>query len=287
MAQMFGYDVSEMIGQPSSAVFPSYELYRAFRREAAPLLGQGLPFELAEYEFKRKDGSLFWCRVRAKAVDASHHEGGTIWILEDVTVSRQMQMEVEAIMTNASMSILFTKNRVITRYNRGFAEMFRYQGDAALGLPGMALYPSRAAYEALGAKAYPFLSVGKPFQTEIEMRRADDTLMWAQLIVNVVNPENPTQGTIWVIEDRTEQNLTEESLRQAKCRRSVCSRSIPIWRRGNRPVLPPRAIFRRAACMPPNTGWCGAMVRCSGAAYRAGRSICRSRRDARSGWWTM
>jgi len=215
MAQMFGYDVSEMIGQPSSAVFPSYELYRAFRREAAPLLGKGLPFELAEYEFKRKDGSLFWCRVRAKAVDASHREGGTIWILEDVTVSRQTQMEVEAIMTNASMSILFTKNRVVTRYNRGFAEMFRYEGDAALGLPGMALYPSRAAYEALGAKAYPFLSVGKPFQTEIEMRRADDSLMWAQLIGYVINPEDPTQGTIWVIEDRTEHKRAEESLRNA------------------------------------------------------------------------
>ncbi len=215
MAQMFGYDTSELIGLPASAVFPTFELYRSFRREAAPRLGKGEPFELAEYEFRRKDGSLFWCRVRAKAVDASHHEGGTIWILEDVTASRQTQMEVEAIMTNASMSILFTKNRVITRYNRGFAEMFRYEGDAGLGLPGLALYPSLAAYEALGAQAYPYLSVAKPFQTEIEMRRADDTLMWAQLIGYVVNPEDPTQGTIWVIEDRTEHKRAEESLRNA------------------------------------------------------------------------
>jgi PAS domain-containing protein len=64
-------------------------------------------------------------------------------------------MEVEAIMTNASMSILFTKNRVVTRYNRGFAEMFRYEGDAALGLPGMALYPSRADYERWALKPIP------------------------------------------------------------------------------------------------------------------------------------
>ncbi|MBV5324861.1 MAG: PAS domain-containing protein, partial [Rhodospirillaceae bacterium] len=72
MAQMFGYDTSELIGLPASAVFPTFELYRSFRREAAPRLGKGEPFELAEYVFRRKDGSLFWCRVRAKAVDASH-----------------------------------------------------------------------------------------------------------------------------------------------------------------------------------------------------------------------
>ena len=215
MAEMFGYGIDEMIGQPSAMVFPSQAQYEEFGREAAPLLGTGQPFEKKAYEFKRRDGSLFWCRVRANAVDDAHSEGGTIWILEDVTATRQTQMEVEAIMTNASMSILFTKNRVITRYNRGFAEMFRYDGDAGLGLPGLALYPSQESYDKLGAQAYPFLSIGKPFQTEIEMRRADDTLMWAQLIGYVVNPDDPTQGTIWVIEDRTEQKRAEESLRNA------------------------------------------------------------------------
>jgi diguanylate cyclase (GGDEF)-like protein/PAS domain S-box-containing protein len=215
MAEMFGYATGEMIGQHASVVFPSPEVYAEFGREASPLLGAGQPFEKAEYEFRRKDGSLFWCRVRAKAVDDAHSDGGTIWILEDVTDTRRTQMEIGAIMTNASMSILFTKNRVITRYNRGFGEMFRYDGDSGLGLPGRALYPSQESYDKLGAEAFPFLSVGKPFQTEIEMRRSDDTCLWAQLIGYVVNPEDPTQGTIWVIEDRTEQKHAEEALRNA------------------------------------------------------------------------
>jgi diguanylate cyclase (GGDEF)-like protein/PAS domain S-box-containing protein len=215
MAEMFGYAPDEMVGRHASTVFPSQEVYEEFGREAAPLLGTGQPFERKEYEFKRKDGSLFWCRVRAKAVDDEHSDGGTIWILEDVTNTRQTQMEVEAIMTNASVSILFTKNRVITRYNRGFAEMFRYDGDSGLGLPGRALYISQESYDKLGAEAYPFLSIGKPFQTEIEMRRSDDSVFWGQLIGYVVNPEDPSQGTIWIIEDRSEQKRAEESLRNA------------------------------------------------------------------------
>ncbi|MYM25951.1 EAL domain-containing protein [Duganella sp. FT135W] len=215
MAEMFGYAQGEMEGQPSVVLFQSQQHYEDFGKEAGPSLSAGQPFEKDAYEFKRKDGSLFWCRVRARAVDDQHRGGGTIWILEDVTHSLQTQMEVEAIMTNASMSILFTKNRVITRYNRGFAEMFRYTDDSGLGLPGRALYPSQEAYDRLGGEAYPFLSIGKPFQTEIEMRRADDTILWAQLIGYVVNPDDPTAGTIWVIEDRTEQKRAEEALRNA------------------------------------------------------------------------
>jgi diguanylate cyclase (GGDEF)-like protein/PAS domain S-box-containing protein len=215
MAEMFGYAPDEMEGQPALVLFPSPQHYEDFGKEAGPSLSSGQPYEKDAYEFQRKDGSLFWCRVRARAVDDQHRGGGTIWILEDVTHSLQTQMEVEAIMTNASMSILFTKNRVITRYNRGFAEMFRYDERSGLGLPGRALYPSQEAYERLGAEAYPFLSIGKPFQTEIEMRRADDTTLWAQLIGYVVNPDDPTAGTIWVIEDRTEQKRAEEALRNA------------------------------------------------------------------------
>jgi diguanylate cyclase (GGDEF)-like protein/PAS domain S-box-containing protein len=215
MAEMFGYTPEQMTGRPSVAVFASPEVYRQFGAEAGPLLGNGLPFEKPEFEFRRRDGSLFWCRVRAKAVDTERSEEGTIWILEDVTEARRTLIEVQAIMTNASVSILFTKNRLITRYNRGFAEMFRYQGDEGLGLPARALFASDESYERFGELAQPLLSVGKPFQTETETARKDGSLMWSQLIAYVVNPDDPSQGTIWIIEDRTEHKKAEESLRNA------------------------------------------------------------------------
>ncbi|NRR32698.1 EAL domain-containing protein [Oxalobacteraceae bacterium] len=215
IAEMFGCSREELIGQPAAMLFTSSESYELFGKEAAPLLGTGQPFEKNEFQFRHRDGHMLWCRVRAKAVDDEHSDGGTIWIMEDISRTRETQMEVEAIMTNASVSILFTKNRVITRYNRGFGDMFRYEGDAGLGLPGLALYPSQESYDALGKAAYPFLSVGKPFQTEVEMRRSDGSMLWAQLIGYVVNPQDTTQGTIWIIEDRSEQKQAEETLRNA------------------------------------------------------------------------
>jgi len=214
-AEMFGYPRAELAGTPAAVLFPSPEVYAQFGQEAGPLLGAGQPFEKSEYLFRRKDGSLFWCRVRAKAVDQEHSKDGTIWILEDISESRQTRMEVEAIMTNASIGILFTKNRTLMRYNRGFGDMFGYAGDEGLGLPGSVLYVSQQAYEELGAAASPLLSKGKPFQTELELRRKDHTTLWTQLIAYVVNPDDPSQGTIWIIEDRTEQKRAEESLRNA------------------------------------------------------------------------
>lgn len=214
-AEMFGYTTDEMTGRRAADVFPSTEVYQRFGRAAGPLLGNGLPFEKSEFQFRKRDGALFWCRVRAKAVDTERSEEGTIWILEDVTEARQTLIEVQALMTNASISILYTKNRVITRYNRGFADMFGYAGDQALGLPGRALYPSDEVYARVSAVAGPLLSVAKPFQTEVEMTRKDGSIMWAQLIAYVVNPEEPSQGTIWIIEDRTDAKRAEESLRNA------------------------------------------------------------------------
>ena len=214
-AEMFGYTQDEMSGRPAVDVFPSPEVYQQFGSEAGPVLGEALPFEKPEFQFRKKDGTLFWCRVRAKAVDTDRSEEGTIWILEDVTEARQTLSEVQALMTNASVSIAYTKNRLITRYNRGFGDMFGYDGSEALGLSGRVLYVSDESYAAVGAVATPLLSVGKPFQTEVEMTRKDGSRIWAQVIGYLVNPQDPGQGTIWIIEDRTESKRAEESLRNA------------------------------------------------------------------------
>jgi diguanylate cyclase (GGDEF)-like protein/PAS domain S-box-containing protein len=215
MAEMFGYTTEELAGRDSSDLFESQELYEQFAAESAEALGAGRLFEKAEYQFRRRDGSLFWGRVRAKAVDTNSREAGTIWMIEDVTEARQALIEVNAIMTNASISILFTKNRMITRYNCGFAAMFGYDSGEVLGMHARALYANESDYIEVGAAADVLLEQSKPFQAETEMVRKDGKSMWVQLIGYVVNPEDPDLGTIWIIEDRTRHKHDEESLRNA------------------------------------------------------------------------
>jgi PAS domain S-box-containing protein len=215
MAEMFGYTPQQLAGSSPRSLFASEEQFRAFADEALAALATGHMFEKAEHQFRRRDGSLFWGRVRARAVDPASRAAGTIWMVEDVTEARQAFIEAHAIMVNASISILFTRNGCITRYNRGFADMFGYDTEEALGMNTRALHADEDNFREMGAVANSLLAQGKPFHSETELLRKDGSPIWAQMIGYVVNPDDPSQGTIWIVEDRTRQKRDEQSLRDA------------------------------------------------------------------------
>jgi hypothetical protein len=156
------------------------------------------------------------------------------------------------------------------------------------------------------------------------MRRADDSTMWAQLIGYVVNPEDPTAGTIWVIEDRTEQKRAEEALRNALLENQAildsavlgisvvengrnlrCNRKMEElfgYGPGEMNHLSVQAFyadkvaweqaraetirdFRSGRSTSPNMNWCARTAPPSGRACRAARSTWRRTAGARCGWW--
>jgi diguanylate cyclase (GGDEF)-like protein/PAS domain S-box-containing protein len=215
MAQMLGYEPHELVNCSPANFFLSQAQYDAFAEQAVQALSSGELFERSEIQLRHRDGSLLWCRIRAKAVDMSSREAGTIWILEDVTEARQALTEVQAIMTNASVGIFFTRERIITRANSCFDQMFGYEDGEALGRSTRVLFTDEQAYRELGAGAYRMLEQGKSFSGEDVMVRKDGTRMWVKVIGYAVNRDEPSQGLIWMLQDRTRQKRDEESLRNA------------------------------------------------------------------------
>lgn len=89
--QMYGWGPGELIGQPGGAVWVSAEDYAEVGRLLGPALARGDAAE-TEREGQRKDGSRFVARVRGRAIDPQRpSEGGTVWIVEDVTERRQFE----------------------------------------------------------------------------------------------------------------------------------------------------------------------------------------------------
>ena len=85
--QIHGWPRGGLIGQSGLAVWPDPALELSF----GPPLDRGEPVEF-EAPARRQDGSTFIARVRGRAIDpARPAEGGTAWIVEDVTEHRQFE----------------------------------------------------------------------------------------------------------------------------------------------------------------------------------------------------
>ncbi len=124
-------------------------------------------------------------------------------------------IEFRAILENATVGILFSRNRTLIQANPLCAQMFGYALDEFIGLPALRLYPSQQDYDTLGREAGPILAQGLPYQTEMRLRKKDGTLFWCRLSAKAVDPKRTQEGTIWIMEDVTEDRLMRDALEQS------------------------------------------------------------------------
>ncbi|MFC5462345.1 EAL domain-containing protein [Massilia niabensis] len=215
LSSMVGYSVEELADRDPGEMFASPSEYQEFRDEALEALAKGGIYEKAECRFVRRDGSLFWARVRASAVVPGQREAGTIWIIEDVSETRHARRELQALMNNASLAIMFTRKQRVRRCNAAFLDMFGYADGGWDGLMVQALHPGVDAFNRIAAAAYPLFAQGRTYQAETELVRKDGTPIWAKIIGYAVNPGELSQGYVWIVEDRTRQKRDEQALRVA------------------------------------------------------------------------
>jgi len=128
---------------------------------------------------------------------------------------RQMLLEYQAILDNASLGITFTRNRTFLHCNDRFSEMFGWPRDELVGRPTSIVYPSPDAYEALGRIAGPTLTAGKRMDTELMMMRRDGSLFWCRMLANAIDPGDHSKGSIFITEDITEPKAADEALKQS------------------------------------------------------------------------
>ncbi len=91
---MFGWAPGSMTGHGAEVVGASDEACAALERDFAERAAQGLPM-VVEALLARVDGSRFWCRLQADALDpAAGPDAGTIWIAQDVSAEHAARHEL-------------------------------------------------------------------------------------------------------------------------------------------------------------------------------------------------
>jgi diguanylate cyclase (GGDEF)-like protein/PAS domain S-box-containing protein len=125
----------------------------------------------------------------------------------------QALRELDVILANAGVGIVFVKARTLVRCNQRYAEIYGFDSpEAAIGRSSHDLYESEEDARGLGARAYPVLSAGETFRGEQLMRRQDGELFWAHLTGRLINPDNPADGSIWIVDDVHERRLADAAL---------------------------------------------------------------------------
>ncbi|SMB26556.1 Diguanylate cyclase (GGDEF) domain-containing protein [Sterolibacterium denitrificans] len=220
-AATLGYPEDELIGLPGIALYPSEEAYRLMARKAVPILAAGQPFH-DEIEYRRKDGTTFWARTSAKAIDPQHPPNGTIWIIADITEERRVREELaqkthelEAVFETSFVGIAVLYEERILRCNQHYAELIGHTVEEIIGQNMRMQYLSEADYAACQATFHANLQHGNEYQLEHRLCRKDGSSFWARLSARAFDPARPDEGTVWMIEDITDRKNAEEQVHAA------------------------------------------------------------------------
>jgi len=218
-ADMLGWQAEELIGQPGETVYPTRESYEAMGAIAMPVLSAGRQLDV-EWELRRKDGSTFLARMIAKAVSATDTQKGTVWIVEDITVRKRAEEELqrvlseqEAITNNVMIGIAFLRDRKIVRCNRRFEELFGFAAGEAAGISSREYYFTDEEFEGSG-RFIAGLGMGDMPTFEQWLRRKDGTGFWCRRTGRALEKGNVSKGYVWLYEDVTERRRADSEVRR-------------------------------------------------------------------------
>ena len=131
----------------------------------------------------------------------------------DSSALGQALRELDVILANAGVGVVYLKARTLVRCNQRYAEIYGFASpEAAVGRSSVELYETEQEARNLGARAYPVLASGGTFRGEQLMRRQNGKLFWTHLTGRLINPEDPSEGSIWIVDDIHERKLADAAL---------------------------------------------------------------------------
>jgi diguanylate cyclase (GGDEF)-like protein/PAS domain S-box-containing protein len=125
---------------------------------------------------------------------------------------QQTLLEYEAILGNAPVGIVFTRDQQVLHCNPKASEIYGWPHGELVGQAGRVFYRSDADYAEMTRIATPILAAGKLLDREMPMRRKDGRVIECHVRARAINPSDTAAGTIWIAEDITAQKATEQAL---------------------------------------------------------------------------
>ncbi|HWA38143.1 MAG TPA: PAS domain S-box protein [Burkholderiales bacterium] len=221
--RLFGYAPGEFVGMAARALFAAEEEFERIGAELYAVVSRGETYHY-ETQLVRKDGTRFWCRVSAAALPGEAAQRGIVALYEDISARkaseaalRSANAEQDAIFESASAGIALVRDTRIRRCNSRLEEIFRYAKGEAAGMPlteFLGLPEEERAETASRARAV--LAQGETYRRDRLLVRKDGSSFWCRFSGHAIDPQDLGRGSVWMLEDITDEHAAADALREAK-----------------------------------------------------------------------
>ncbi|MEO7495461.1 MAG: EAL domain-containing protein [Massilia sp.] len=134
--ELFGYSNGDLTGGSIALVFRDEASYRQAGEAQNASLAAGEYFT-EERQYRRADGSLFWCLVSICALDAQRANDGSIWVFADVTerklAEEKLRLSATVLEHIADGVMVIDADGRIIAINPAFTQITGYTESEALG----------------------------------------------------------------------------------------------------------------------------------------------------------
>ena len=211
-----------MVGQSVRHMFNSDEEFQRIGEQVYTEFAAG-QVHRREQRYLRDDGATVWLRISGSVFDAANPNGGSVWLVEDFTATREAEErarqafdEQQLIFDNAAVGILFVRDRMVQRCNRRLGEIFGYQPEELAGRSTRVFYLNEDDYQRQYSLALPVVMAGATYIGESRVRHKDGHAFWVRTTVRRVASHIDSVELTWIFEDVTERHQAEEALLRAR-----------------------------------------------------------------------
>jgi PAS domain S-box-containing protein len=233
IAEMWGGDVKEIVGQPYEHFIDPREFPRV--RENYERRMQGLAVsQLYNTLLVRRDGGLIHADLSAETITYEGKPADLI-VVRDTTEKRKAEEELkkthdlqQAILTASPVGIGVATNRTLTWANRAMDRMLGYEPGEMKGHPSQFLFADNDEYQRAVQELYGGLENKGLGEVETVWKRKDGSLLDIFLTMTRVGPDSPEM--VAVAADITERKIAEQKIRRSEelFRTMVSINPIPL-----------------------------------------------------------
>ncbi len=229
--RMLGFEAGAAAGATLEEIFARSVGAQKGAGEALAALGQldeGQPFE-AELSLVLGDGAMQWYSLSVRRAQAAGDQAEAVAVLSDITRLKHQQAELEQLLRDRELmfnlsvvGIVYQRGARIERANQAMAAMTGWSSPELSTLDAAELYEDTRACVDFEARIAQGLREQGRFSGERRLRRRDGSLLWVQVAVRPVDPEEPETAVICSFVDIDERRRSRETLAgQAERTRAV------------------------------------------------------------------